>query len=118
MQGKKAAVAIVAALLAGCSSSWLPWVKEERPTGAKWTPAGAKGYACEGGKRLLVRFESDGKSVWVIYPDRQLRLDRVTSASGEEWSRAGTTLSVKDGAATLIEGTAVQVTNCKPEEKT
>ena len=111
---------ILSALLAGCGSSgssWIPWVKEERPTGANYTPPGATGYACEGGKRLLVRFESDGKTAWVIYPDRQLRLDRVTSASGEEWSRAGTTLAVKDGASTLIEGNAVQLANCKPEGK-
>ena len=120
MQGRTLSILVSVALLAGCgssSTSWMPWTKEERPTGAKYTPEGAKGYGCAEGKRLLVRFDSDGKSAWVIYPDREMRLDRVSSASGEEFSRAGTTLSTKDGETTLIEGSAVQFANCKPEGK-
>lgn len=120
MRVKFLAVTVIAALLAGCgssSSSWMPWVTEERPTGPNYTPPGATGYACEGGKRLLVRLESDGKSAWVIYPDRQLRLDRVTAASGDEYTRAGTTLSTRDGETSLMEGNAVQLSKCKPEGK-
>ena len=120
MEAEKLVAAGVLVLLAGCGStgSWMPWVKQERPTGPNYTPPGATGFACEGGKRLLVRFESDGKSAWIIYPDRQLRLDRVSAASGgEEWSRAGTTLSTRDGETMLMEGTAVQLSKCKPESK-
>jgi membrane-bound inhibitor of C-type lysozyme len=91
MDGKALALSIVAAVLAGCSTSWLPWSTSfEGPKGA-YTPPGATAYSCEGSKRLLVRFESGGKSAWAIYPDREVRLERVTSASGEEFSRAGTT---------------------------
>lgn len=110
---------ILTALLAGCgtTSSWLPWPTSSSGGGGPYTPAGAKGYACEGGKRLLVRFESDGKSAWVIYPDREMRLDRVAAASGEEFSRAGTTLSTREGETTLIEGNAAQLAKCKPENK-
>jgi len=116
MDGKALALSIVAAVLAGCSTSWLPWSTSfEGPNGA-YTPPGATAYSCEGSKRLLVRFESGGKSAWAIYPDREVRLERVTSASGEEFSRAGTTLAIRDGEATLTEGNAVQFARCKPEQ--
>jgi membrane-bound inhibitor of C-type lysozyme len=110
------ALSIAAAMLAGCSGGggWLPW--SSGGAGGPYTPPGATGYACEGGKRLLVRFESDAKSAWVIYPDRQLRLDRVTSASGEQFSRAGTTLTTVEGETTLTESGAMQFARCKPEQ--
>jgi len=114
MHWKILAVSIAAAL-AGCSTDWLPWTKTETVTKGPYTPPGATGYACEGAKRLLLRFESDRKAAWVIYPDHQLRLDRLTSTSGEEFSRAGTTLRISEGEATLIEGSAVQFAKCKPE---
>jgi membrane-bound inhibitor of C-type lysozyme len=108
---------VLAANLAGCGGSggWLPWSKSSGD-GGPYTPPGATAYACEGGKRLLVRFESDAKAAWVIYPDRQLRLDRVTSASGQEFSRAGTTLAVKEGDTMLVEAGSVQFSGCKPEQ--
>lgn len=115
MDSKTLTFSLVVVTLAGCSSSWLPWSTSSGGAGGPYTPPGATGYACEGGKRLLVRFESDAKSAWVIYPDRQLRLDRVAAASGDEWSRAGTTLSVREGEAALTEGGAVQFAKCKPE---
>jgi hypothetical protein len=62
-----------------------------------------------------VRFESE-KSAWVIYPDRELRLDRAAAASGQEFSRAGTTLALKDGEATLTEVGAAPFIRCKPEK--
>jgi hypothetical protein len=107
---------VLPAILAGCAGAtgWLPWSKSAGDSGP-YTPPGATAYACEGGKRLLVRFESDAKSAWVIYPDRQLRLDR-TSAAGQEFSRAGTTLALRDGEATLTEVGSAPFMRCKPEK--
>ena len=115
MDTRTSMVAVVFAMLAGCSTSWLPWSTTPTEVG-QYTPPGARAYACEGGKRLLVRYESDAKSAWVIYPDRQLRLDRVASGSGEEYARAGTTLAVKDGEAMVTEGATLQYARCKPEK--
>ena len=113
---KTLSVFVAAALLAGCSAdAWTPWSKSTGPSGP-YTPPGATAYACESGQRLLVRFESDAKAAWVIYPDRQLRLDRVTSASAQEFSRAGTTLTVKEGDTMLVEAGAVQFSGCTPEQ--
>jgi membrane-bound inhibitor of C-type lysozyme len=113
---KTLTVLVVAMALAGCGGGgWLPWSRSSG-SGGPYTPPGATAYACEGGKRLLVRFESDTKSAWVIYPDRQLRLDQVASASGQEFGRAGTTLAVKEGDTTLTEAGAVLFAGCKPEQ--
>jgi len=116
MDCKTLTVSIITATLAGCSTSWLPWSTSSGGTGGPYTPPGATGYTCEGGKRLLVRFESDAKSAWVIYPDRQLRLDRVAAGRGDEFSRAGTTLATREGETTLTEAGAVQFARCKPEQ--
>ena len=115
MKSRQLTVMVLAAMLAGCGGGWLPWSKSPGSSGP-YTPPGATAYSCDGGKRLLVRFESDAKSAWVIYPDRQLRLDRVTAASGQEYSRAGTTLAVKDGDTTLTESGSVQFVGCKLEQ--
>jgi membrane-bound inhibitor of C-type lysozyme len=109
-------VFIAAVMLGGCGGGgWTPWSKSAADTTGPYTPPGAKGYACEGRKRLLVRFEGDSKSAWVIYPDREVRLNRAVAASGEQFSNARTTLTIKDGEAVLEEAGAVQFARCKPE---
>jgi membrane-bound inhibitor of C-type lysozyme len=117
MDRKILTVLIAAVMLAGCSGGWLPWSSSSGESGVPRTPPGAKAYACEGGKRLLVRFESDAKSAWVIYPDREFRLDRTTSASGERYSNGSTTLATKDDEATLDESGGVQFARCKLEQE-
>jgi hypothetical protein len=104
---------VMMAMLAGCSvGGWNP-LASSGPSGP-YTPPGAKGYACEGGKRLLVRFESDAKSAWVIWPDRETRLNRVAGA-GEQFSNGRATLSLNDGEARVEEGGRVEFAGCKPE---
>jgi len=112
-----AALFAVVAALSGCGGfNWNPWSgpQESKVSG---TPPGAKAYGCEGGKRLLVRHASDAKSVMIIHPLGEFRLDRVASASGEQYSNGKTTLTVKDGEATLEEGAAVPFAKCKPERE-
>jgi len=113
MDGKTLTVLGVAAALAGCSGGWMPWSSSSGE--APRTPPGAKAYACQSGKRLLVRIEPDAKSAWVIYPDREFRLDRIGSASGEQFSNGISTLAVMGEEATLQEGGVTQFTGCKLE---
>ena len=107
-----------AVMLAGCSGfSWNPWSSSEVVVAR--TPPGAKGYACEGGKRLLVRYAADAKSAVIIHPQGEYRLDRAAAASGEQFSNgSGTTLAIREGEATLQEGGAVQFAKCKLEPDT
>ena len=104
-----------AALLAGCGGDRLPWGRFGAPVEAPRIPPGAKAYACEGGKRLLVRYADDAKSAMVIYPEREFRLDRVPSASGEQFSNGRTILATRGDEATLEESGAVQFAKCKLE---
>jgi membrane-bound inhibitor of C-type lysozyme len=115
MDGTKAAVVLLAAALtAGCRGGWVPW-STERDT-RNYTPPGATVYACATGGRLYVRFESDGKSAWVIQPDREFRLDRVASASGQQYANATTTLALKEEEALLQESGKILFSGCKREK--
>jgi len=115
MDRKALALAIIGvALLAGCGGGgWMPWSRSSGE--APRLPPGAKGYACEGGKRLIIRIDADTKSAWVIQPDREFRLNRVTSDSGEQYSNGRTTLTVREGETALQESGQLQFANCKPE---
>ncbi len=84
--------------------------KEQDPSR---TPAGATAYACEGGKRLFVRYLDNGAAAWVILPEREFRLNKVTSASGTRYSNGSATLDIMDGGATLSDGAAVTHAGCK-----
>lgn len=76
------------------------------------TPAGATAYACEGGTRLFVRYLDNG-AAWVILPEREFRLNKVTSDSGTRYSNGSATLDIKDGGATLSDGAVVTHAGCK-----
>ena len=117
MDKRTLTVFIAAVMLAGCKGGgWWPWSSSSSSgEGAPRTPPGATGYACEGGKRLLVRFEADAKSAWVIFPDREFRLNRTASGSGEQFSNGRTTLEVKGDEASLQETGGVQFAKCKLE---
>lgn len=93
-------------LLAACSSVGVNlWPfgggKEQGPSR---TPAGATAYACEGGKRLFVRYLDNGAAAWIILPDREFRLNKGTPGAGARYSNGSTTLEVKDSEATLFDG--------------
>ena len=115
---KTLSVFVAAVLLAGCSAdAWTPWSKSPGPSGP-YTPPGATAYACAGGKRLLVRYESDAKSAWVIYPEREIRLTRATSATGDQqFTNGRATLATRDGETTVEEGGRVEYGGCKPERE-
>jgi membrane-bound inhibitor of C-type lysozyme len=102
----------VAMLLTACSGSWWPLGRTAADESTR-IPAGATDYACANGKRLLVRHTADGKFAWVIYPDREFRLDRVAADSGDRFTNGVSTLSTQ-GDETMLEeaGTRLYV-DCK-----
>jgi len=65
-------------LLAGCggggASSLWPFGDSETPEISR-RPANATEYRCDGGKAFFVR-SLDATAVWLIAPDREIRLDR------------------------------------------
>jgi hypothetical protein len=75
-------LAVASLAVAGCGSGGGIWPFKGSGAGAADSyrvPAGATEYTCATGKRLVLRHAADAKSVWVIYPDREFRLDRVAA---------------------------------------
>jgi len=76
-------------------------------------PAGATEYQCNNDRRLYVRYLDNGASAWVIFPEREFRLDKVDS-SGVRYSN-GIAMLEKDGDnISLRDGPTVAFTGCKP----
>lgn len=105
-----AAAAALTLSLQGCGGGWWPFGRSSAPA-AERLPPGATEYTCAEGKRLLVRFSEGGKSAWVIYPDREFRLDR--SGISERYTNGLTTLSLQGDSAQLDSEGARQFTDCK-----
>jgi hypothetical protein len=101
----------VAGVLSGCSG-WWPG-RSDGPIPER-LPAGVVDHTCAGNKRLLVRFEPDGKAAWVYFPDRQFRLDRVGSA--DRYSNGGTSLTVSGESLSLDEDSRRTFDDCKRKQ--
>ena len=75
---------------------------------------GAVSLKCDSAKMLTVRIEPEGKSAWIIFPEREFRLDRVDDAGAVRYSNGRTTLLVKGGQMSVEEGGAASFAECKP----
>jgi membrane-bound inhibitor of C-type lysozyme len=106
---KKTAAALCL-LLAGCGS-WNPWAgpTEERTT----LPADTVTFRCDGDRRLLVRMPPNAKSVTVMLPERQFRLDQEPSGAGTRFSNGRTTLQTRGDEAFLEEDGKQLYSGCK-----
>ncbi|MBI3374274.1 MAG: hypothetical protein HY017_21330, partial [Betaproteobacteria bacterium] len=76
-------------------------------------PVGVTEFVCEGNKVLRVRFETGEKSAWVVFPEREFRLDAVPGGPAGRYSNGRSTLSATATEATLEEGSNVAFANCK-----
>ena len=113
---RSAGAAIAIPLLLGltaCGGGWWPWKNDKGVDVATHVPPGATEFSCAGGKRLLIRFTADGKSAWVIYPEREFRLDRAGSGTGERYTNGATSLTVQGADAHLDEGSTRAFAECK-----
>lgn len=97
----------------GCSSVNLWPFGSEGAQERSRVPANATEFQCEGGKRFYVRYLDSGSSAWVIFPEREFRLDKVAAASGTRYSNGSTTLDVSGNEATLADGATISHTGCK-----
>ena len=110
------AALLAAALLGGCGGFSLerlnPWsAPAER---AQSLPPDATAYACDGGKRLVVRYLSGGEnSVMIVFPEREFRLDRAQSGPGVRYTNGTDTLHAKGDEATFEEAGTTTYANCK-----
>lgn len=99
--------------LAGCGSIDLwPFGSAKSPEVSR-KPVGATEYQCNNDRRLYVRYLDNGASAWVIFPEREFRLDKVASESGTRYSN-GIAMLERDGEeVSLRDGPTVAFTGCK-----
>ena len=109
----RACAAALLMLLAGCGGGegFRLWpFGEGGATEVARKPANSTEYACEGNRRFYVR-NIDGGALWLIAPDREIRLDRLP---GDGRYGVGRVLLETSGqAATLTDPPAAQFTGCK-----
>jgi len=108
------AIACLSLVMAGCSSVkvdnlWPFGVKEQD---AARIPPGATGYLCAGGKSFYLRYLDNGGAAWIIFPNREFRLDKANSA-GTRYSNGIASLDFNGDEATLTDGSAISFTGCK-----
>lgn len=102
--------AALAGLLAGCGGGSL-WPFGEKSTELSRVPANATEYRCNNERRFYARWLENGAAVWVIYPEREFRLDRVAGAEGR-YSNGVAMLENQGGTIGLRDGN-VAFTGCQ-----
>lgn len=95
--------------LAGCSMPTFGGFFGD-DTGRVPPPENATQYFCNSGNSFWLRNLSDNAK-WVIYPDRQIRLDRDKD-NPNSYSNSVATLVFDGNTATLNDGPQIAYTNC------
>lgn len=100
-------------MLAGCGgfNIW-PFGGKSESVSGRAIPADTTEYRCDGNKTFQVRPMSDGKSMWVIFPDRQVRLENVSSEQGRRYGNGIAVLSIDGPSASLTDGPSIAFANC------
>lgn len=110
----KSLVFIASLLVGGCGSINLwPFGDDSRTASAPRAPENATEYRCDGNKSFYVRYLDGGKTAWVIFPDRQVSLEKVSTESGSRYSNGIAVLDVDGAAVSLTDGSLISYQNCK-----
>lgn len=109
--------ALVMCALGGCMSMpsvnlW-PFGGEPKTAERSRIPSNATEYRCDGGKSFYLRTLEGGSAVWLIYPDRQVRLEKQTIGASTHYTNGVATLRLETGTASLTDGTTISYNNCK-----
>ena len=100
---------VCGALLAGGCGGFNLWpFGESGGSEQSRKPANAAEYRCDGGRAFYVR-NIDGGAVWLIAPDREIRLEKKGEAS---WGVGRVLLEIGAAGATLVDP-PTQFTGCK-----
>jgi|SRR5271170_2421306 len=103
MNGPRIAAAVLcSALLAACSgvSLWPFGGSGGKEIDQK--PSNATEYVCQGGKTFYVRSLDEG-AVWLIAPDRELRMEKSPGSAASLYRAGRTTLEINGQDAMLTD---------------
>ena len=107
-------VVLAALLLAGCGGISLWPFGESGGKELSRVPQNATEYRCDGNKGFYVR-NLEGGDVWLIAPDREIRLAK--RGAGSSWGTGRILLEINGEAATLFDPPA-SFGGCKRAAKT
>jgi len=99
-----------AVLLAGCGGVDL-WPFGSSGTELSRKPTDSVEYQCSGGKVFYVR-NLDAGAVWLIAPDRQIRLERPAGTTGQLYTSGKVRLEITAQEVTLLDPPATFI-GCK-----
>ena len=102
----------LALALTGCSSVNLWPFDSSNPSGQSRTPANSTEYLCSNGKHFYVRLMDNGNTAWLIYPDREVGLNKSASA-GNRYSNGVAMLELNGNDTTLTDGKQISYSGCK-----
>lgn len=108
-----AAFAALAVVLAGCESMNVGrlWpFGEGGATEIARKPANAAEYQCDGARRFYVR-NLEGGAVWLIAPDREIRLEKMPGEG--QYGVGRVALELAGQTATLTDPPGAPFTGCK-----
>ena len=103
-------------LLAGCGDMTVSKIWPfggDTPKERSRTPANATEYQCAAGKRFYVRTLEGGAAVWLILPEREVRLERLGADTSTRYGKGTAVLEINGSEATLKDGATVPFTGCK-----
>ncbi|MDP2823885.1 MAG: hypothetical protein Q8O52_14565 [Sulfuritalea sp.] len=103
-------------LLAGCGEMKLkvwPFGGDTTIQERSRAPVNAVEYQCAGGKRFHVRTLESGGALWLILPEREVRLDRLGAGGATRYGKGNTVLEINGSDASLSDGAAISFTGCK-----
>ncbi len=119
---KKIFASVVSALpifVAGCAGVSMPSMPSLWPFGDEKNlersrvPANSITYQCEAGKRFYMRYLDNGAAAWVILPEREFRLDKVSGDAGTRYGNGKAVLTINGDEASLSDGPTISYAGCK-----
>ena len=108
-----ASLIVVSLLLPGCGGVKLWPFGSDTVEERSRTPANATEYQCTGGKRFFVRMLEGGAAVWLILPEREVRLNKLAADSGSRYGNGIAVLDLNGGEASLTDGSTISWSGCK-----
>jgi membrane-bound inhibitor of C-type lysozyme len=104
----------LSAVLAGCGGMPSLWPFSPAERERSRAPVNATEYQCDAGKRFYVRYLDNGASAWIIFPEREFRLDKAAGPTdGSRYTNGSAVLEVKGDQANLTDGPGLVFRDCK-----
>lgn len=100
--------------ITGCSTvTKLNPFGDDQPQGTAPKYSNATEYQCNNGKHFYIRMMENGNSIWLIYPDREVSLNKSSASTGTLYSNGVAELVINGGDSTLNDGPQIAYTGCK-----